>query len=135
MIRDVDVEYFLHCLFDGLNSGVAKFDYFSSIGHDDVVVLLVEVRFFIMRLILSKLVFANQTGFQQKLDRVVERGPAYAIVFVFHFDVEILYVKMLFAVINFLKDGVTLGRFAVSVRLKIECKNIFYNFLIATIIG
>jgi len=134
-MRDIDIEYILHCLFYSLNSGIAKFDYLSGIGHYDMIVLLVEIGFFIMRLILSKLMLANQTGFQQKFDCIVQRSPTHAIVFVFHFDIQVLYIKMLFAVINFLKYSVAFRRFSVSMRLKIECKNIFYNFLIVTIIG
>jgi len=134
-MRDIDIEYFLHCLFDSLYSGIAKFDYLTCIGHYDMIVLFIEIRFLVMSLILSKLVLAYQTGFQQKFNGVVQRSPTHAVVFVFHFDIKIFYVKMLFAVINFLKYSVAFRRFAVSMRLKIECKNIFYNFLIVTIIG
>ena len=59
MVVDFYAENFFYGLFDGLNARIAEFDDFAGVGHDDVIVLLVEIRFFVMRLVLSELVFAN----------------------------------------------------------------------------
>ena len=56
---DFYAENFFDSFFDGLNARVAELDDFAGVGHDDVIVLLVEIRFFVMRLVLPELVFAN----------------------------------------------------------------------------
>lgn len=102
VVVDLDVEDFLDCFFDGLDARIAEFDDFAGVGHDDVVVLFVKIRLFIMRLVLTELVFAHQAAVQQKFDGVVQRGAAYPVVFVLHLDVEILDVEVIFAVVNLL---------------------------------
>ena len=61
MVVNLDAEYFFDGFFDGLYSWVTKFNHFTGIGHDNMIVLLVEIGLLVMRLVLSKLVLANQT--------------------------------------------------------------------------
>ena len=61
MIVNFNPKNFFYSLFDGLNSWITKLNYLPGICHDDVVVLFIEIGLFIMCLILSKLMFANQT--------------------------------------------------------------------------
>ena len=135
MVVDLNPENILDRLLDRLDAWVAELDDFARIGHDDVVVLLVEIRFLIMRLVLAELVFADERAVEQEFDRVVQRRTAHAVVLVFHLDVEVLDIKMFLAVVNFLQDRKALGRFTVSVFLKIHRKNALYNFLIFTVVG
>src|SRR5690606_748462 len=83
-----------------------------------------------MCLILTKLMTAYQTTFQQQFYRVVKRSTAYTIILVFHFNIQRFNIKMLLTIINFLKDGITFGCFSMSFILQIFCKNILYNLLI-----
>ena len=48
MIVDLDVKDLFDGLLDILDPGVAEFDHLAGIGQDDVVVLFVKVRFFVM---------------------------------------------------------------------------------------
>ncbi len=134
MVVYFDIENLLDGLLDGLYSWVAKFDYFACIRHDDVVVLLVEIGFLVMRLILPKLVFAHQGTVQKQFDGVVQRRTTHAVILVFHLDVEVFYIKMLFAVVNFLKDCVTLRRFAVAFVFQVFRKNVTDDFLVFAVI-
>lgn len=129
-----DVENFFDGLLDGLNSRIAELEHFTGIGHDDVIVLFVEIRFFVVGLILAELVFADQLAIEQQFDGVVKCGAAYAIIFVFHFDIQILDIKMLFAVVNLAQYGVSLGCFAVPVGFEIVRKNVLYDLLIVVVV-
>ena len=64
MVVDFDTKYFFYGLFDGLNSWVTELNHFAGIGHDDMIMLLVEIRFFVMCLVLPKLVFSYQATIQ-----------------------------------------------------------------------
>ena len=59
VIIDFDIEDFLNGFFDGLNSRIAELHDLSSICEDHVVVLPIEIRFFVLCLIFSKLVLPN----------------------------------------------------------------------------
>lgn len=101
MIVYIDIKNFFYGFFYLLDSGITKFFDLTRIGVDKMVVLVVKIRFFVLRLIFSKLVFSNQSTLQQKFDRIVESCPADSVIFIFHFDVKRLYIKVLFTVVNF----------------------------------
>lgn len=130
MIVYFNAKNFLNRLFDGLYPWVAKLYYLTAIRHDDVVVLLVKIRLFIVALVLSELVAAYQAAFQQQLYGIVKRGTAHAVVLVFHFDVERLYVKMFLAIVNFLKYSIALRCFPVASVFQVFGEDIFYNLLV-----
>ena len=134
MVVDLDIEDVLDGLLDHLDARVAELDDFARVGHDDVIVLLVEIRFLVMRLVLPELVLADKRAIQQQLDRVVKRGAAYTIVFVLHLEVQVLDVEMLFALVNFLQDGISLGRFAVAVVLEVKRENVLYDLLVFAVV-
>lgn len=64
MIVNFDIENlfygFLYCLYPG----IAKLHYFTCICENNVVVLFVEIGFFVVGLVLAKLVFSYQVTFQ-----------------------------------------------------------------------
>lgn len=130
MIGDLDVENFFYGLFDRLDTGVTEFHNFPGIGKNYVVVLPVEIGFFILGLILAKLVFSHKFAFQQQFDGIVKCRPAHSVIFVFHIDIERFYIKMLITFIDLLQDGVALGGLPVPVFFQESRKNVFYNFLI-----
>jgi len=135
MVVDFYVENFFYRFFDRLDARIAEFDDFARIGHDDVVVLLVEIGFFVMRLVLPELMLPDQSAVEQQFDRVVQRCAADTIIFVLHFDVEVFYVKMVLAIVNFLQDRIAFRRFAMAFAFEIHRKHIFYDLLILGIIG
>ncbi len=71
---------------------------------------------------------AHQLTIQQQLNGVIERGPAYPVVFIFHQYVKRLYVKVLIMVIDLLENGIALGRFPLLVLLQIFSESLLYNF-------
>src|SRR5690606_32318950 len=108
--------FYIKNLFNGffyaVYPGVTKFNNFT-ISEDYVVVVLVKIRFFVVRLVLPKLMFANQTTFQKQFYCIIKCRAAHAIIFVLHIYVQRLNVKMIVVVINFLKNGVAFRRFTV----------------------
>ena len=64
MVVNVDTKDLFYGFFYRLNPWVAKLNHFAGVRHDNMVVLFVKIGFFIMRLILTKLMFANQTTIQ-----------------------------------------------------------------------
>lgn len=130
MVVNFNVKNLFYSFFDGLYPWVTKLDNLPGISHNDMVMLPVEVGFFIMALVLAKLVPSYQAAFQQQFYRVIERSAAYTIVFIFHFDIQRFNVKMLLAVVYFLKYGIALRGFPVPFILQEFCKNVFYNVLV-----
>lgn len=88
MVVDFNIENFLDCFFNILDSRVTKLFYFSRVCEDNMIVLAVKIRFFILRLIFTKLVFSYQPRFQKKFYSIVESSSTDPIVFIFHGDVQ-----------------------------------------------
>ncbi len=86
MVGNFNIKNLFNGFFDGVYPRVAKLDHLS-IGKDNVVVVPVKIRFFVMGLVLPKLMFANQPAFQQEFNGIVEGSPTYAIVLVLHVNV------------------------------------------------
>lgn len=100
MVVDGKSKNFFNGLLDGLHAWVAKFDYFASICVDEMVVLFGAVRFFKLRHVATKLMFAHQIAGNQKFDCVVERGPAYSVFLILHFEVQSFDVEMSVVLVN-----------------------------------
>lgn len=133
MFGDLYVEHFFNSLFYRLDAGVTEFYHLAGIGEDDVVVIPVEIGFFVLRLVLPELVFAHQPAFQQQLYGVVQGGTAYAVLFVLHLDVKGFYIKVIFIVVDLLKYGKTLGRLAMAFVFQKLRKDILYYSLVVFI--
>src|SRR5690606_4274526 len=98
-----------------------------------MVVVPVKVRFFVLRLVLSELVFPYQPAFQQKFYSVVQGGPAHPVRLVLRLDVKGFYIKVIFIVIDLLKYGKTLGGLAVALVFKELGEDILYYGLVVLI--
>jgi hypothetical protein len=94
MVQDIEMHQFLHRILDVLDSRIAKLNHFVTVGANEVIVLLVAVRFFVLCQILAKLVLAHQVAFDKQIQRIINRGPTHAVVFVFHVEVQGLDIKM-----------------------------------------
>ncbi len=129
MVHDFNTKDFFHGTFNVFYSGVAKLQNFTGICHNYVVVLFVFVRFFKLCQIFAKLMFPNQVASQQQIDGIVKRRPTYAVIFILHFDVERLYIKVAFIGVNFIEYGKPFRSFTVAVLLQIGRKNLLYFIL------
>ena len=87
-----------------------------------------------MRLVLPELVAAHQAAIQQQLYSVIQRGTANTIVFVLHFYIQRLDIKMFLAVIYLLEYGIALRSFPVALVFQKFSEDVFYNILIFIII-
>jgi len=134
MVMNFNTKNFFDGFLYALNARVAKLNHFAGIGHNDVVMLLVKIRFFVMALVLAKLVAPYQAAFQQEFYSVIQRGAAYTVVFIFHFDVQRFYIKMLLAVVYFLQYCIALRSFPVAFVFQKFGEDIFYNILVFIII-
>ncbi len=86
-----------------------KLHYFVAFRANEVVVLLVAVGLLVLCQVLAKLVFAHQVTLHQQVQRVVYGGPAYAVVFVFHADIQRFHVKVAVAGIDLFQDRIAFG--------------------------
>src|SRR5690606_41601177 len=94
MAVNIDSEIIFNRFFNRLNSRFTKFDYFSRIGNDNVIVLFVEVRFFVMSLVLRELVFSNQSAFHMYFNGVIQSSLVLKFVLDFIFTLQFLYIIM-----------------------------------------
>ena len=127
MVLNVYTEKFFNGGFDLLDAGVAKFNYFSGISDNEVVVLFGCMRLFKLRQVFAKLVFSNQVTSQEEFNGVVKRCAGNTVIVVFHFDIERFDIKMTVVGINFCEYGKALRSFAVAILLEVGSKNIFYG--------
>ena len=98
---------------------VLKFGHLAALSTYQVVMRTPVITFLVLRGI-AKLVLDDQTGVNKQDDSVVERGTAYAEVLVVgHERIEGINVKMSVYGIYRIEYGVTFGRLAMSVRIKI----------------
>src|SRR5687767_13206862 len=105
MVQDMKIQQFAYYGLDLMHTGIAEFYYFMAIGADHVVVLAVAVRFFVLRQVFSKLMFAYQVVFYQKIQGIINCSPAYLIVFILHTDVQRFYIEMTAAGIDLFQNS------------------------------
>ncbi len=60
MVLNFDTKNFFNGRFNALDTWITKFDYFSCVGANEVVVLLGTMRFFELSNVLSKLMLPNK---------------------------------------------------------------------------
>lgn len=71
MGADFYVKHLFNSLFNGLDPGIAEFNDFSRICKNDMIMIAVKIRFLVLCLVISKLVFSNQSAFQKKFNGIV----------------------------------------------------------------
>jgi hypothetical protein len=65
MFGNLDIKNLFYGFFDSLYPWIAEFDNFPGVGKDNMIVVTVKIRFFVLRLVLPKLVLSYQSAFQQ----------------------------------------------------------------------
>lgn len=120
MVLDFNAENFFNGRFDVLNPWITEFDQFTRIGEHNVIVLLGTVRFFELGNVLSELMFAHKVTRKKKFDGIVQRRAGYAVILVFHFNVEGLDIEMPVIIVNLRQNSKALRRFPVAILLQIR---------------
>ena len=127
MVLDGHAKQLFNGCLDRLNARVTKFDDFSSIGANHVVVLLGTVGFFELSDIFSELMLADKITRKKEFDGVVQCCSRNPVVLVFHLDVERFYVKMSLIIVNLFEYGEPFRGFSVTILFQIGGKNAFYG--------
>ena len=130
MVQNFEFGYFFHGIHDLLQTGIAKFGHRIALGANHMVVLFVVKRFLVLRLRFSKLVFSHQVAIQKQFDGVVQGGSTHPVIFIFHFDVQGLDIKMFLLIVDLFQDGKSLGSFSLTILLQIGRKDLFLQSLV-----
>jgi hypothetical protein len=93
-MHHVEVKQLFDCILNILNTGVTKLHNLIAICTNKMIVLLIPVRFFVLRKVFAKLVLADQVAFYQKIERIINGGTAYPVVLVLHVDVQRLNIEV-----------------------------------------
>jgi hypothetical protein len=115
--------------YPGLNmmqSWITKFNYFTAISADQMIMLTMTYGFFVLGKARTELVLSYQIAFKQKVQRIVNSSPAHPILSVFHIDVKFFYIKMLMSVINFIEYSESFRCFSVALAFEKIFKNLLY---------
>src|SRR5690554_2400911 len=126
MMNDVKVQHFTHGILYILDPWITKLFYLMAFRTDQVIVLLIAVGLFILCQVLPKLMFGDQIAFYQQIQCIVNRGPAYPVIFIFHTDIEGFYIKMASPSIYFLQYCIPFRSLPELLIFKIRCKYFFY---------
>lgn len=126
MVADIYVQNFSDGLFDLSQSWITKLKHLSTSRADHVIMLLIAIRFFVQRLRRPKLVALDQITLDEKVKCVINRSTADPIVFVFHLDIERLYIEMIRSAVDFLKDSKSFRGLALPFVIKVGGENVLY---------
>lgn len=108
MVKNFEVLCFFYHFLNAVKSWIAELYHLVAFGANEVIVLAAWIRFFELRLVLPKLMLGYQIAIHKQIERVVHRGPAYPVVFVFHRNVERLHIEVAFTCVNLFQNSKTL---------------------------
>ncbi len=87
MVFDFEFQKITHHTLDLMDTRIAEFNHFTAIDADNMVMLLIAIRFLKLGHVFTKLVFGHQIARNQQFQCIVNRSPAYAVFFIFHMDI------------------------------------------------
>lgn len=123
VVHDIKFQHVAHHVLDILDARVAEFHHLMAVGTDEVVVLPVAVRFFVLGQVTAKLVLGNQIAVNQYIQGIVNRSTANPVFFIFHRDIQLVHIEVVLAIVNLFKNGKPLGSFPETLPLKVGPKN------------
>ena len=129
-MEHAEIQHFAHHVLDRLDSRITEFHYFMAIRADQVIVLLVAIGFFELREVLAKLVLGNQVAIHKHIQSVVHSGPADPVTLVFHADVKLVYIKVIFPGVDLFQDRKALRRFTKSFIFQVSRQDFLCGFKI-----
>ena len=95
MVLYLEFEQTAHHALNLLYARIAKLHDFTTVDTDDVVVLFIAVRLFELGHILPKLVLGYQVARYEQFEGIINGGPANAVFFIFHVDIQRFHIKMI----------------------------------------
>ena len=129
VVMNREIVLFLHMLNNFLEPGVGKLFHFPAYLTNDMLVLLVVISPFELGDVITELMLDDEFTIQEKVNRVVQRGPTHPVILVLHKHVQGLYIEMPRVGIYFIQYGIAFRRFAMPLLLQVIRKNFFYRFL------
>ena len=111
-MRNLNTQLFFDRPLDFEQARVTEFHDTLRLQIDEMVVLAELVGAFVLRTVVSKLVFDDQTAVEQQVDSVIQSGSADAVLVVFHAVIQRVDVEMPVSSVDFLEDGKSLGSLA-----------------------
>src|SRR5699024_2793843 len=109
-----------------LDTRVAKFHHGTTLFTDNMVVLLIGVRTFIIVLVLAKLMSLNKPAFYQEVQSVIYGCPRSPGTVFLHVEKNVISIKVAVGTIHLFQYHKTLGRLALIVFFQIRPKNFLY---------
>ena len=119
-MHHAEIQHFPYHVLDRLDARIAELHYFMTICTDQVVVLLVAVRLFELREVFAELVLGNQVAVHEYVQRVIDGRPAHPVTFVFHADIQLIYIEMILPGVNFFEYREAFGRFTKSLVFQVS---------------
>lgn len=114
MVMDRELVLILNVLHYFIDAWIGKFFHFAALLTNEVFMMAVVEGFFELGDVVTKLMFDHQFAIQEQVDGVVKCRTADPIVFVFHENIERLYIKVPRMGIYFIEDGKSFRCFPMS---------------------
>ena len=111
-MRNLNTQLFFYRPLDFKQARVTEFHDTLRLQIDEMVVLAELVGAFVLRTVVPKLVFDDQTAVEQQVDGVIQSGSADAVLVVFHAVIQRVDVEMPVSSVDFLEDGKSLRSLA-----------------------
>ena len=80
MMYHIKLQQLFHGILNVLNSRIAELNHFVTIGANQMIMLTIAERFFILRQILPELMFCNKIALHQQIQRVINSSAAHLII-------------------------------------------------------
>ena len=109
-MHDFEIEEVPHSGFNLLDAGITKFDHFSALDTDEMIMLFKPIGFFILGQVFPKLMFSDQFTMEQEFKSIVDRSPAHTVIGILHVEIKRFRIEVISTAINFFQDGITLWR-------------------------
>jgi hypothetical protein len=127
MMAGSEIVEFAGSPYDLFDPGIAEFNHIPGLHVDQVIMLHATIGLFELGNVFSELMFDHQAAIKEEFNGIIKGGPAYPVIFVFHEDIERLYIKMAITGIDLIEYGVSFGCLSVSFLLQVICKYLFYS--------
>ncbi len=87
-MQNVKIQQIPYHGLDLVNPRITEFNNLMTFRTNQVIMLFIPVRLFVLSKIATELMLAYKVTLHQQVKRIVYRGPAYPVILIFHADVQ-----------------------------------------------
>ncbi len=127
VVRDLELVLLSRPLNETGNLSILNLRDRATSQANEVIMRLSVIGSLILRLILSELVFEDESALKEQVDGIIKRRAADTVVLLLHKGVEFLYVKMSLTAIYLIENCEALRCLAMSLRFQIFGKQFLYG--------